>query len=662
MKLSSVLAAFETTIKKNNENSVSDGSFLTSSSSGERRSRTRRRRQVAEQQSCRPDAEKTSTKVCALPRHGQSPSKSSNNASSRGRSPRQHRPHHVGKGLDKAPLSPTRISPTAKLDEAYCSPTEETTDASSAGVPVPFETSPSSRNMHKIPNSLKREHSGEALIAAAQKAVTKFSPTKKGKNKMNASLPIMGNLSNCDFSFSSLPVILPTTGPPQHQTNKKDCSLQTKSKNHSIASAYLGNKSYPKSPVPKKGKLKSLKDFDSEPEACSDETSSVHSIYSYDPSRNSIKPRNPARASNSTLPPLNEGYDQGDCSDPVKLLSSKARPKGILLRRDHPVNRVRKVKFLDLQPGGGRRMSLESPNCRDSQPLRPRRSSLTIAHELGEANTKLAATKIQATFRGYLQWMKTRTELLERKLRRIECDHQLQLKKITEWKWLEMDALRNEVVEEDKRLDSQVELGNKLIEHLKRDSAMVRDQTKKLKEHCKSIRQNNEHCEQIAEVQNESMANWKRTLDQLQQHHEHLKEFEQDLAKKVRKNAKKRSLLSKSVKEEFDCKKSLEKATKKLVNTIHQRCHDDTLLSLISTLSLAFDPDDQSKNESKSSPVFVMVPNFDEQSGLSDTTEPYAGYPAKATRTICSGGNSFAEYDPALISPTPPPMPLIVEE
>lgn len=667
-KLSSVLAAFETTIQKNHEHSVSDESHVKSNIS-ERRTRMRRRRQPGEQ-AFSPESEKTSAAKRPTSNHvhhtGASESKLGE-TSRKGRSPRRNRPGYAVESNDKAPLSPVRTSRGNKIDGAYCSPTEETTDTSSAG--VLFEISPSTGSkMQKLPSSLKREHSGEALIAAAQKAVTKFSPIKMGKKKMHGSLPIMGNLNNCDFSFSSLPVLLPKTGSP-HRSEVQ--SSQTTSLNLSIATkTAFGTKSYPKSPIPQKGKLKSLKDFANDPEVNSDEAS-VPSINTYDPSRNSVKPspRSPISSPNNVH---HEDYHQCEYTDPLTLLS-RPRPTSILLSKHHPVNRIRRVKFLDQQPGGGRRMGLENQYSKDSTPSRPRRASVTIQNEDGGNNTKLAATKIQASFRGFSQWIKTRPELLERKLRRIEREHQNELRNITERKWLEMDALRNEAMEEQKRLDSQVELGNKLIERLKRDSAMVRIQTKKLREHCKSLRQNNAHCEHMAQMQKESMTTLNGSLDQLQQQHDHFKELENHLADKAMKMAQKLSLLSRKIKHEFCCKKSLKTTTKQLVSALRERSRDDVLLDLISKMSQGDNPDEQTQPdfdkslclESKNAAagnMLIAVPSFDERSIVSDLTEYGGGVVAKAARSICSGGNSFAEYDPSLISPTLPVMPLIAEE
>lgn len=148
-------------------------------------------------------------------------------------------------------------------------------------------------------------------------------------------------------------------------------------------------------------------------------------------------------------------------------------------------------------------MSMESMSSRDSLPMRPRRSSLdhlATNHGMGVVLKSFAITKIQATVRCWLQYKETKVELLERKLVRIEQTKLRELQEIQECKWKKMDELRRDAVERERRLESQVALGDKLIDHLKKDGALVKEQTKKLKEHVGTLKKNNEQLEKAASL------------------------------------------------------------------------------------------------------------------------------------------------------------------
>jgi myosin heavy subunit len=323
-------------------------------------------------------------------------------------------------------------------------------------------------------------------------------------------------------------------------------------------------------------------------------------------------------------------------------------------------------------------MSLEAQNSKDSLPQRPRRASLTLQYAPSSLDTGLlAATKIQASYRGYVQWNQTRVYLLEQKLRRIVREHQNELKAITERKWKEMDALRNEAVEEEKRLDSQVELASKLIEHLKRDSDLIKDQTKKLKEHCKTLQHSNLHCEKMAQIQSESIAAMNQNLEQLQKRQDELRANERKCSSKTQTRTTKLSTTSQDVKREFQSKIRMKNVTGIICKTLRQRCRDDNLVGLVSELVSSNTKLDNAKsaklNNSDSTAAIAerdgnsshrsLQHSLHDRSVVSDITEGQdAGRSSrdKGERTGFSRSSSFAEYDPTLI--VPQLMKTIVEE
>lgn len=122
-------------------------------------------------------------------------------------------------------------------------------------------------------------------------------------------------------------------------------------------------------------------------------------------------------------------------------------------------------------------MSIDSLMQRDMRPQQPQRLSLQMTDTL----------KIQAAFRGWRQWRAMRAELLKLRLERIERERIACLKDIRHGKWKTMEGIRDDMEEESKRLESQVSLGEKLIDHLKRDNSQITEQTKKLRDHCRTL-------------------------------------------------------------------------------------------------------------------------------------------------------------------------------
>jgi hypothetical protein len=690
--LSSVLAAFETTIQRNNESTGSDGSFLTLGS------RRRRRPLVVGKPVPEPaEGENPSGRTSGKYQRHQSSNVSKPTSSPKytGSSSTSHRRRENSPGAARSPSTSVR----SKLDEvSFGSPTEET-DASSGQ----FEQSPPRSVVRaQLPNSIKHAVPGEALVASAQTVVSPFSPMKT-KKKLHSSLPSMSNLPNFEFSTSSLPVSLPKTSSPINNS-KKPSPLQSRSPNRSIADTVRHEKlHYPKSPVPQKGVIKALKDFAKDDETLTNDTAttssdevSVRSINTFDLNHNAVKPSRADKATVSPPPPppfqhrspLSQ-YEY-DYVDPVAFLKCKARPRSILLRRNHEINTQRHVQFLDLQPGGGRRMSIEGQSSKDSLPQRPRRASLTLQCAPSSLDTgQLAATKIQSTFRGYAQWKQTRAHLLEQQLERIEREHRNELIAITERKWNGMDALRNEAVEEEKRLDEQVALANQLIEHLKRDSAMIRDQTKKVKEHCKTLQQSNRHCEKLAQLQSESITAMHQNVEQLQERQDDLRATERKCSIKIQSRTTKLTATSQDVKRQFQGKIRLKHVTGTMLKTLKQRCRDDNLVSLISEFvtsntklldtDLKLDDDTTTSRTvrdghlsgqllQKNSPSgfdLCLRPILDDQSVVSDNiTKVRTGRSTtkdnRAERSVSRRSPSFAVYDPKqIVSQT---MKTITEE
>jgi hypothetical protein len=272
---------------------------------------------------------------------------------------------------------------------------------------------------------------------------------------------------------------------------------------------------------------------------------------------------------------------------PVVVLPRRDTVVGILRTKTAVRNATRRVQFADQQPGGGRRMSLDSGSKNDSLPVRPRRSNNfgldrlknprrnVMASRSGEPlyfMSVLAATKIQAVVRCWTQFKSTRLLLLSRKLVRIEENRKRDLIRIQEEKWAVLESIQSEIVDRERRLEEQVSLGEKLSDHLKRDSALVRDQTKKLQEYSHNLKKNNDHLDQCIRLHRENYSTTNMTVELLREKSDLLLTSSKKYASRLDKLQEKLELTSKQVEVEFCDKVRMRKTIKRIRRRVKQQC------------------------------------------------------------------------------------------
>jgi hypothetical protein len=285
------------------------------------------------------------------------------------------------------------------------------------------------------------------------------------------------------------------------------------------------------------------------------------------------------------------------CEDDAQSFSTKGTAPAIALpRRDEVVgilrqkptlrNTSRHVQFADQQPGGGRRMSLDSSYKNDSLPVRPRRSNNFHLDRLKDSRggqsasqpreplhfmTVMAATRIQAVVRCWIQWKSTRSVLLSRKLVRIDENRRRDLTNIQLEKWKFFENIQSEIVEREKRLEAQVSLGEKLSDHLKRDSALVRDQTKKLKEYSQNLKKNNDHLDQSVRLHHENFATINVMIELLREKSDLLLASSKKYASRIDALQEKLEFSSKQVEVEFHDKVRKRKTIRAILRLVKKR-------------------------------------------------------------------------------------------
>jgi hypothetical protein len=285
------------------------------------------------------------------------------------------------------------------------------------------------------------------------------------------------------------------------------------------------------------------------------------------------------------------------CEDDAQSFSTKGTAPAIVLpRRDEVVgilrskptflNTTRHVQFADQQPGGGRRMCLDSSYKNDSLPVRPRRSNNFHLDRLKDSRSSqfasqpreplhfmsiMAATRIQAVVRCWIQWKSTRVGLLIRKLIRIEENRKRDITNIQQEKWKFFENIQFEIVEREKRLEAQVSLGEKLSDHLKRDSALVRDQTKKLQEYSQNLRRNNDHLDQSIRLYHENFATINVMIELLRDKSDVLLASSKKYASRIDKLQEKLEYTSKQVEVEFHDKVRKRKTIRAILRLLRKR-------------------------------------------------------------------------------------------
>jgi hypothetical protein len=344
---------------------------------------------------------------------------------------------------------------------------------------------------------------------------------------------------------------------------------------------------------------------------------------------------------------------------------------GILRRPPMVRNTMRRVAFADLQPGGGRRMDHLSGHhhaSRDAQPMRPRRSRpSTLEHRhvqtpatASSANPvlymqALAATKIQSVARQWMQWRKTRVTLLQLKLARIQTLRERDLVQVQQDKWRAMEAIQTEISDEEKRSESQISLGEKLMDHLKRDSMLVKGQTKKIKEFTVCLKRNNQELEKSLRNNNDNFCTMEKSdtlLDESKRY-----------AQRVDKIQTKLAQASRFGEVEVSAKRATELTIKRILALLKKKSKDKALLTHISDMLRAIYTEDDrlgfvgngsfvlGDDESFAFDLRLKGHDNDEMSVFSDITDTHGQSFSVSYKRVCDDSADFSVIAEGLESP-----------
>ena len=169
---------------------------------------------------------------------------------------------------------------------------------------------------------------------------------------------------------------------------------------------------------------------------------------------------------------------------PRSVIGWKQPPRSILLSPHRVRNTIRRVHFAT-----SRRQQQRQHRRYSSPPRKPQR------RRLPQSDEQKSAILLQAVIRGWIQRrnkLRLQHLLLQHRLDRIEQTRKDQLASIQQAKWAAMERLRTDINdEEQQRLTSKLRLGEQLQDRMKMDNAHVADQTKKLKDHSRTLARSN---------------------------------------------------------------------------------------------------------------------------------------------------------------------------
>jgi hypothetical protein len=125
----------------------------------------------------------------------------------------------------------------------------------------------------------------------------------------------------------------------------------------------------------------------------------------------------------------------------------------------------------------------------------------------------IAATRIQALFRGVMQRMRDRLAMLEQRLANIEAKRQRQISSIQTKKWKKMETYRQKAAQKNREIDATAKV--KVVEVLRRENIKLQDQNSKLLEACSLLREMNGQIERTLEIHSNNFATMGEAIEVL---------------------------------------------------------------------------------------------------------------------------------------------------
>lgn len=124
----------------------------------------------------------------------------------------------------------------------------------------------------------------------------------------------------------------------------------------------------------------------------------------------------------------------------------------------------------------------------------------------------IAATRIQALYRGVLQRMRHRLAILEQRLAVVEAKHKRQVSKLQAKKWKMMEAYRHKAEGGIRECDATATAIAKVVEELRRENSKLRDQNSNIRESCSLLREMNGQIESTLKIHNDNFATMREAM------------------------------------------------------------------------------------------------------------------------------------------------------
>jgi hypothetical protein len=180
----------------------------------------------------------------------------------------------------------------------------------------------------------------------------------------------------------------------------------------------------------------------------------------------------------------------------------------------------------------------------------------------------IAATRIQALFRGGLQRMRHRVAILEQRLAKVEAKHKRQLSRIQTKKWKMMEAYKQEAEEEIREQDLTAIDRRKVVEELRRENSKIKEQNSTIRGQCTLLRKMNGQIESTLQIHNDNFSTMREAISVLAERNEQTIRMSKNYERRSEKVKQKVLTAEKNGTYENNFRKKLEQTTADMIASV----------------------------------------------------------------------------------------------
>jgi hypothetical protein len=198
----------------------------------------------------------------------------------------------------------------------------------------------------------------------------------------------------------------------------------------------------------------------------------------------------------------------------------------------------------------------------------------------------IAATRIQALFRGGLQRMRHRVAILEQRLAKVEEKHKRQLSRIQTKKWKIMEANIQKAEEEIREHDLSAIDRRKVVEELRRENSKIREQNSTIREQCTLLRKMNGQIESTLQIHNDNVSTMREAIGVLAERNEQNIRLSKNYERRNEKVKQKALTAENNGTYESNFRKNLEQTTADMIEYVSLITGEKVFVDMITAMRL----------------------------------------------------------------------------